>query len=171
DEQPNVMRKLSQVYLNDAGDPIINDDLLTALKAADRLYIVAAGTSYHAGLVGAKLFESLANVPTEVHVSSEFAYNQPLLSAHPFFIFLTQSGETADSREVLLNVNDQHFPSLTITNVPNSTLSREATYTLLLHAGPEIAVASTKAYTAQIALQAILAKALGVAVDQPAATA
>ncbi|POD81550.1 Glutamine--fructose-6-phosphate transaminase (isomerizing) [Lactiplantibacillus plantarum subsp. plantarum] len=170
DEQPNVMRKLSQVYLNDAGDPIINDDLLTALKAADRLYIVAAGTSYHAGLVGAKLFESLANVPTEVHVSSEFAYNQPLLSAHPFFIFLTQSGETADSREVLLNVNDQHFPSLTITNVPNSTLSREATYTLLLHAGPEIAVASTKAYTAQIALQAILAKALGVAVDQPAAT-
>lgn len=121
DEQPNVMRKLSQVYLNDAGDPIINDDLLTALKAADRLYIVAAGTSYHAGLVGAKLFESLANVPTEVHVSSEFAYNQPLLSAHPFFIFLTQSGETADSREVLLNVNDQHFPSLTITNVPNSS--------------------------------------------------
>ncbi|MFC6181067.1 glutamine--fructose-6-phosphate transaminase (isomerizing) [Lactiplantibacillus daowaiensis] len=169
DEQPNVMRKLSQVYLNDAGNPVINTDLLDALKAADRLYIVAAGTSYHAGLVGAKLFESLANVPTEVHVSSEFAYNQPLLSAKPFFIFLTQSGETADSREVLLNVNEQNFPSLTITNVPNSTLSREATYTLLLHAGPEIAVASTKAYTAQIALQAILAKALGQADHQVAA--
>ncbi|CAM3257162.1 glutamine--fructose-6-phosphate transaminase (isomerizing) [Lactiplantibacillus plajomi] len=169
DEQPNVMRKLSQVYLNDNGQPVINQDLLDALKAADRLYIVAAGTSYHAGLVGAKLFESLANVPTEVHVSSEFAYNQPLLSAHPFFIFLTQSGETADSREVLLNVNEQKFPSLTITNVPNSTLSREATYTLLLHAGPEIAVASTKAYTAQIALEAILAKALGEAVGQSAA--
>lgn len=169
DEQPNVMRKLSQVYLNDDGQPIINQDLLDALKAADRLYIVAAGTSYHAGLVGAKLFESLAHVPTEVHVSSEFAYNQPLLSDHPFFIFLTQSGETADSREVLLNVNEQKFPSLTITNVPNSTLSREATYTLLLHAGPEIAVASTKAYTAQIALEAILAKALGVADNQQAA--
>ena len=169
DEQPNVMRKLSQVYLNDAGDAIINADLLDALKAADRLYIVAAGTSYHAGLVGAKLFESLAGVPTEVHVSSEFAYNQPLLSKKPFFIFLTQSGETADSREVLLNVNEQKFPSLTITNVPNSTLSREATYTLLLHAGPEIAVASTKAYTAQIALQAILAKALGVADNKRAA--
>ncbi|ETY75105.1 glutamine--fructose-6-phosphate transaminase (isomerizing) [Lactiplantibacillus fabifermentans] len=169
DEQPNVMRKLSQVYLNDAGDAIINSDLLDALKAADRLYIVAAGTSYHAGLVGAKLFESLAGVPTEVHVSSEFAYNQPLLSEKPFFIFLTQSGETADSREVLLNVNEQKFPSLTITNVPNSTLSREATYTLLLHAGPEIAVASTKAYTAQIALQAILAKALGVADNKRAA--
>ncbi|CAJ1226170.1 glutamine--fructose-6-phosphate transaminase (isomerizing) [Lactiplantibacillus xiangfangensis] len=169
DEQPNVMRKLSQVYLNDDGQPIINQELLDAIKAADRLYIVAAGTSYHAGLVGAKLFESLANVPTEVHVSSEFAYNQPLLSDHPFFIFLTQSGETADSREVLLNVNEQKFPSLTITNVPNSTLSREATYTLLLHAGPEIAVASTKAYTAQIALEAILAKALGDADNQSAA--
>jgi len=169
DEQPNVMRKLSQVYLNDDGTPVINADLLTAIKSADRLYIVAAGTSYHAGLVGAKLFESLAGVPTEVHVSSEFAYNQPLLSKKPFFIFLTQSGETADSREVLLNVNEQKFPSLTITNVPNSTLSREATYTLLLHAGPEIAVASTKAYTAQIALQAILAKALGEADNQTAA--
>ena len=169
DEQPNVMRKLSQVYLNDDGTPVINADLLDAIKSADRLYIVAAGTSYHAGLVGAKLFESLAGVPTEVHVSSEFAYNQPLLSKKPFFIFLTQSGETADSREVLLNVNEQKFPSLTITNVPNSTLSREATYTLLLHAGPEIAVASTKAYTAQIALQAILAKALGEADDQAAA--
>ncbi|BDZ30175.1 glutamine--fructose-6-phosphate transaminase (isomerizing) [Lactiplantibacillus brownii] len=166
DEQPNVMRKLSQVYLNDDGAPVINADLLAAIKEADRLYIVAAGTSYHAGLVGAKLFESLAGVPTEVHVSSEFAYNQPLLSKKPFFIFLTQSGETADSREVLLNVNEQKFPSLTITNVPNSTLSREATYTLLLHAGPEIAVASTKAYTAQIALQAILAKALGEADNQ-----
>jgi len=170
DEQPNVMRKLSQVYLNDAGEPMFNQDLLDALKAADRLYIVAAGTSYHAGLVGAKLFESLAKIPTEVHVSSEFAYNQPLLSDHPFFIFLTQSGETADSREVLLNVNEQHFPSLTITNVPNSTLSREASYTLLLHAGPEIAVASTKAYTAQIALEAILAKALGMVLDQTTAT-
>lgn len=169
DEQPNVMRKLSQVYLNDDGTPVINADLLDAIKSADRLYIVAAGTSYHAGLVGAKLFESLAGVPTEVHVSSEFAYNQPLLSKKPFFIFLTQSGETADSREVLLNVNEQKFPSLTITNVPNSTLSREATYTLLLHAGPEIAVASTKAYTAQIALQAILAKALGEADNQAAA--
>ncbi len=74
---------------------------------------------------------------------------------------MTQSGETADSREVLVHVNEQHWPSLTITNVDKSTLSREATYTMLLDAGPEIAVASTKAYTAQIAVEAILAKALG----------
>ena len=83
------------------------------------------------------------------------------MSKHPFFIFLTQSGETADSRVVLKEVNKRGIPSLTMTNVEGSTLSREATYTMLLGAGPEIAVASTKAYTAQIALQAVLAKALG----------
>ena len=161
DEQPNVMRKLAQTYLSEHGEPQIDDKLIKAMQAADRLYIVGAGTSYHAGLIGKRLFERLAHIPTEVHVSSEFAYEQPMLSDKPFFIFLTQSGETADSREVLVNVNDAGYPSLTITNVQNSTLSREASYTLLLHAGPEIAVASTKAYTAQIALEAILAKALG----------
>ncbi|PWF99463.1 glutamine--fructose-6-phosphate transaminase (isomerizing) [Levilactobacillus bambusae] len=161
DEQPNVMRQLASVYLAENGNPVIDPELLEAMQAADRIYIVGAGTSYHAGLVGARLLENLAHVPTEVHVSSEFAYENPILSDNPFFIFLSQSGETADSREVLVNVNNSGYPSLTITNVQNSTLSREATYTLLLHAGPEIAVASTKAYTAQIALEAILAKALG----------
>ncbi|HBF75832.1 MAG TPA: glutamine--fructose-6-phosphate transaminase (isomerizing) [Lactobacillus sp.] len=166
DEQPNVMRRLAQVYLSETGEPVISDKLLNSMKQADRIYIVGAGTSYHAGLVGKRLFESLTQTPTEVHVSSEFAYEEPILSKKPFFIFLSQSGETADSREVLVNVNAGGYESLTITNVQNSTLSREATYTLLLHAGPEIAVASTKAYTAQIALEAILAKALGEADNQ-----
>lgn len=166
DEQPNVMRKLAQVYLSETGEPVINEELLNSMKQADRIYIVGAGTSYHAGLVGARLFENLTQTPTEVHISSEFAYEQPILSKKPFFIFLSQSGETADSREVLVNVNAANYESLTITNVQNSTLSREATYTLLLHAGPEIAVASTKAYTAQIALEAILAKALGESDNQ-----
>lgn len=166
DEQPNVMRRLAQVYLSETGTPVVNDALLASMKKADRIYIVGAGTSYHAGLVGKRLFENLTQTPTEVHISSEFAYEQPILSEKPFFIFLSQSGETADSREVLVNVNAAGHESLTITNVQNSTLSREATYTMLLHAGPEIAVASTKAYTAQIALQAILAKALGEADKQ-----
>ncbi|KRM67700.1 glutamine--fructose-6-phosphate transaminase (isomerizing) [Apilactobacillus ozensis] len=161
DEQPNVMRKLSAKYLDENGAPLFDKKLLEAMKQADRLYIIGAGTSYHAGLVGKNLFEKLVNVPTEVHVASEFAYNQPIISDNPFFIFLSQSGETADSREVLVNVNQKDFPSLTITNVENSTLSREATFTLLLEAGPEISVASTKAYTAQIAVEAILAKGLG----------
>lgn len=79
------------------------------------------------------------------------------------FVLLSQSGETADSRQVLVKANEMGIPSLTVTNVPGSTLSREATYTMLLHAGPEIAVASTKAYTAQIAALAFLAKAVGEA--------
>ena len=161
DEQPAVMRKLVQKYFGDDGQPQIDEQLLKAMAAADHLYIVGAGTSYHAGLVGARIFERLCGVPTTVHISSEFAYEQPLLSKKPFFIFLSQSGETADSRQVLVNVNENKWPSLTITNVDKSTLSREATFTELLYAGPEIAVASTKAYTAQIAVEAILAKALG----------
>lgn len=161
DEQPAVLRRLVQEYMDENGEPQVDEKLLNAMKQADHLYIVGAGTSYHAGLVGARIFEKLCQIPTSVHISSEFAYEQPILSKKPFFIFLSQSGETADSREVLVNVNKNKWPSLTITNVPKSTLSREATYTLLLHAGPEIAVASTKAYTAQITVEAMLAKAFG----------
>lgn len=161
DEQPAVMRRLLNEYVTADGQIKINADLLTALEAADRLYIVAAGTSYHAGLIGKALFEKLAKKPVEVHVASEFGYHMPLLSAKPFFIFLTQSGETADSRQVLVQTNQMGYPSLTITNSQGSTLSREADHTLLLHAGPEIAVASTKAYTAQIAVELFLAVALG----------
>lgn len=169
DEQPAVMRKLVQEYFGDNDVAQINEEMLKDMANADHLYIVGAGTSYHAGLVGARIFEKLCGIPTSVHISSEFAYEQPLLSEKPFFIFLSQSGETADSREVLVNVNKHNWPSLTITNVDKSTLSREATYTELLYAGPEIAVASTKAYTAQIAVEAILAQALGVYMDKQAA--
>ncbi|NMV49479.1 glutamine--fructose-6-phosphate transaminase (isomerizing) [Lactobacillus reuteri] len=169
DEQPAVMRKLVQEYFGDNDVAQINEEMLKDMANADHLYIVGAGTSYHAGLVGARIFEKLCGIPTFVHISSEFAYEQPLLSKKPFFIFLSQSGETADSREVLVNVNKHNWPSLTITNVDKSTLSREATYTELLYAGPEIAVASTKAYTAQIAVEAILAQALGVYMDKQAA--
>lgn len=169
DEQPAVMRKLVQEYFGDNDVAQINEEMLKDMADADHLYIVGAGTSYHAGLVGARIFEKLCGIPTSVHISSEFAYEQPLLSKKPFFIFLSQSGETADSREVLVNINKHNWPSLTITNVDKSTLSREATYTELLYAGPEIAVASTKAYTAQIAVEAILAQALGVYMDKQAA--
>ncbi|WP_334333422.1 glutamine--fructose-6-phosphate transaminase (isomerizing) [Companilactobacillus sp. HBUAS59544] len=163
DEQPNVMRKISKNYINDDNSLNVEPALLTELQKADRLYIVAAGTSYHAGLVGRNIFENIADIPVDVELGSEFGYHMPKLSKHPFFIFLSQSGETADSRQVLVKVNELNLPSLTMTNVPNSTLSREATFTMELLAGPEIAVASTKAYTAQIAVEAVLAKALGEA--------
>ncbi|MFD1336591.1 glutamine--fructose-6-phosphate transaminase (isomerizing) [Oceanobacillus iheyensis] len=157
DEQPIVMRKIIQEYQDDNGQLKLDQDIRTAMKDADRIYIIAAGTSYHAGLVGKEFIEKLANIPVEVHVASEFSYNMPLLSEKPLFVFISQSGETADSRAVLVKIKELGHPALTLTNVPGSTLSREANYTMHLHAGPEIAVASTKAYTAQIAVLAILA--------------
>ncbi|MED4206846.1 glutamine--fructose-6-phosphate transaminase (isomerizing) [Neobacillus mesonae] len=158
DEQPAVIRKIIQTYQNKQGELTIDGDIIDAVNKADRIYIIAAGTSYHAGLVGKQFIEKMAKVPVEVHISSEFGYNMPLLSENPLFIFISQSGETADSRAVLVQVKEMGYPALTITNVPGSTLSREADFTLLLHAGPEIAVASTKAYTAQIAVLSILAE-------------
>ena len=160
DEQPAVLRRISEYYYSEEDKLALQ--LLDDLQRADRLYIVAAGTSYHAGLVARQLFEELADIPVEVQLASEFGYHIPKLSAHPFFIFLSQSGETADSRQVLDQVRHLNYPTLTITNVINSTLAREAEYSLPLCAGPEIAVASTKAYIAQIAVQAILAQKLGL---------
>lgn len=156
-EQPQVMRKIIKEYQDDNGELKIDKNIVKQLNDADRLYIIAAGTSYHAGLIGKEYFEKWAGVPTEVHVASEFVYNTPLLSERPLFIFISQSGETADSRAVLVDIKNKGYQSLTITNVPGSTLSREADETLILHAGPEIAVASTKAYVAQIAVLAITA--------------
>lgn len=157
-EQPAVMRRIIQEYQDDQGALKIDPEIVKDVKEADRIYIIAAGTSYHAGLVGKEYIEKWAGIPTEVHVSSEFVYNMPLLSENPLFIYISQSGETADSRAVLVETTKLGHKSLTITNVAGSTLSREADHTLLLHAGPEIAVASTKAYTAQIAVLSILSQ-------------
>lgn len=163
DEQPTVMRKLISTYANESGDMNVDSDIIKSVQEADRLYILAAGTSYHAGFAAKTMIEKLTDTPVELGVSSEWGYNMPLLSKKPMFILLSQSGETADSRQVLVKANEMGIPSLTITNVPGSTLSREATYTMLIHAEPEIAVASTKAYTAQVATLAFLAKAVGEA--------
>jgi len=160
DEQPLVMRKIMSNYQNGKNEVEVDYDIIELVKQSDRLYIIACGTSYHAGLVGKQYFENIAGIPTEVHVSSEFVYNMPLLSKNPLFIFISQSGETADSRAALVEIKNRGYKALTITNVPGSTLSREADHTLLLYAGPEIAVASTKAYTAQIAVLLLLASAV-----------
>ena len=161
DEQPTVMRKLISAYTDDKGQVSVDADIVKAVQEADRLYILAAGTSYHAGYASKRMLEELTDTPVELGIASEWGYAMPLLSKKPLFIFISQSGETADSRQVLVKANQMGIPSLTVTNVPGSTLSREANHTMLLHAGPEIAVASTKAYTAQIAALAFLAKAVG----------
>ncbi len=163
DEQPTVMRKLISIYADSDNKMVIDPAIVKSVQEADRIYILAAGTSYNAGFASKSMIEQLTDTPVELGVASEWGYNMPLLSKKPMFILLSQSGETADSRQVLVKANAMGIPSLTVTNVPGSTLSREATYTMLLHAGPEIAVASTKAYTAQVAALAFLSKAVGEA--------
>ena len=163
DEQPTVMRKLIGTYSDGDQNMLVDPEIVRTVQEADRIYIIAAGTSYNAGFASKNMLEELTDTPVELGIASEWGYAMPLLSKKPMFILLSQSGETADSRQVLVKANAMGIPSLTVTNVPGSTLSREATYTMLLHAGPEIAVASTKAYTGQVATLAFLAKAVGEA--------
>ncbi|WP_312811594.1 glutamine--fructose-6-phosphate transaminase (isomerizing) [Sedimentibacter sp.] len=157
EEQPFVVRKIMSEYSDEDGNMFIEPEIVQEVRDCDKLYIIACGTSYHAGLIGKQFFEKISGKPTEVIIASEFIYNMPLLTKKPLFMFISQSGETADCRAVLVKVKEMGHRTLTLTNVKGSTLSREADNTLLLHAGPEIAVASTKAYTAQITVLSILA--------------
>lgn len=159
EEQPSVIRQIIQTYEVN-GNIQVDDVIVSDMKNSDRLYIIAAGTSMHAGMLGKRYLEKLAGIPTEVHIASEFAYHLPLLSSKPYFILITQSGETADLRASLKAIESLKRPVLTITNVKTSTLAREATYFLDVKAGPEIAVASTKAYVAQASVLLILSYAL-----------
>ncbi len=152
EEQSNVIRRILKKYQENNFDP----DMINSINECDRIYILACGTSYHAGLLGKYFFEHISNKPSEVLIASEFLYNPPLLSEKPMFIFISQSGETADCKNALTKIKEWGHKTLTITNTQNSALSRESDYTLLLWAGQEIAVASTKAYIAQITLLAIL---------------
>lgn len=154
DEQPSVIRNIISKYQDGDGKLNIGREL-EGLNVPGRIFIVACGTSYHAGLIGKQLLENIAQIPTEVHISSELLYADPLIEENSLFIFISQSGETADSRGVLDQIKRRGYRTLTVTNVQGSTLYREADYKLLTHAGPEIAVASTKAYTAQIAVLAL----------------
>lgn len=157
DDQPVVLRTLMNQYFDFDGNTVIDQTVIDLLNDSDRIYIIASGTSYNAGLIGQTFFRRFANKPCETYIGSEFGYELPCLSTNPIFLFISQSGETADSRVSLQKVKELGYKSITITNVLSSTLSRESDATVLLHAGPELAVASTKAYTAQCALLAIIA--------------
>ena len=133
-EQPQIIRDIIDKYFEN-GKIKIDDEILDAVKQADRIYIIGSGTSMHAGFIGKQLFESLAKIPAEVHISAEFVYNTPVITKNPIFVFISQSGETADSRAALVKIKSLGYKSLTLTNVAGSTLSRESDYTLLLHAG------------------------------------
>lgn len=127
------------------------------LESINKIFIVACGTAMHAGLSGKTLLETLCEIPVEVEAASEFRYRNPIINEKTLCIFVTQSGETADTIAALKLASSKGAKTLAISNVIGSSITREADYTIYTHAGPEIAVASTKAYTAQITLLAILA--------------
>ena len=126
------------------------------LESLNRIYIIACGTAMHAGMTAKKLIEDFCKIQTEVDAASEFRYRNPLIDEKTLCIFISQSGETADTIAALKLAKENGAKTLAISNVIGSSIVRVADYSLYTHAGPEIAVASTKAYTAQIILLAIL---------------
>ncbi len=134
---------------------------LAELRAVNRIVITACGTSWHAGLVGEHLFEELAHIPTEVEYASEFRYRNPPVDPHTLILAITQSGETADTLASLRETRRRGHKVLAICNVVGSTIAREADGGIYLHAGPEIGVASTKAFTSQVTVLALLALLMG----------
>src|SRR6202035_311441 len=131
------------------------------LRRADRLILTACGTSYHAALVGEYLFEEFARIPVEVEYASEFRYRNPPVDRNTIVLAITQSGETADTLAALRESKRKGHPTLAICNVVGSTIAREADGGVYLHAGPEIGVASTKAFSSQVMVLAMLALYIG----------
>src|SRR5579863_2449908 len=131
------------------------------LCSVERINIVASGTSRHAGMAGQFMIQDLANVPVEVDYASEFEYRNPLICRNELTIVITQSGETADTSAAQREAKAKGSRTIAISNVMDSTIAREADGVLYTHAGPEISIASTKAFTAQMAVLYIFAVYLG----------
>jgi len=134
-------------------------------KSTKHIQIIACGTSYNAGLVAKYWLEDIAKIPTHIEVASEYRYRNPIILDNTLFVTISQSGETADTLEALKSVKklakDKNIHTLTICNSAESSLTRESELTFLTHAGPEIGVASTKAFTTQLVSLALLAVAVG----------
>ncbi|MBR3250038.1 MAG: glutamine--fructose-6-phosphate transaminase (isomerizing) [Clostridia bacterium] len=158
-EQPNAVRETIGSRLPEEGVCIFDDLKFTKeyLSSINKIYIVACGTAMHAGLVGKNIFEKLCRINTEVDVASEFRYRDPIIDDKTLCIYISQSGETADTIAALKLAKSKGAKTLAISNVIGSSITREADYSIYTHAGPEIAVASTKAYTSQVVLMAVLA--------------
>ncbi len=157
-EQPKSIRETigSRIKLN---SPCCFDDLdftKEYLSSLNKICIVACGTAMHAGLATKTLIEHLCNIPVEVEIASEFRYRNPIINEKTLAIYISQSGETADTIAALKLAKSKGCKTLAVSNVIGSSITREADYTIYTHAGPEIAVASTKAYTSQVVLLAIL---------------
>jgi len=158
EESPTVVRHLLDNYTQ-GSEFLFDPELLKHIQDSDQIIFLACGTSYHAALIGRRYFESIGKT-SRVYIASEFAYYPEIKGNNPIFIIISQSGETADLIRCMKVIKNEGHPILTITNTKGSSLSRASDYTLLLYAGMEIAVASTKAYIAQVTLLALLKAAL-----------
>ncbi len=157
-EQPTAVRETIGTLLNE--DKVCFPDLNLSkdyINSLNHIYIVACGTAMHAGLGSKPLMEHILNIPVTVDIASEFRYNSPIISPNTLCVFVSQSGETADTIAALKLAKAKGAKTIAITNVIGSSITREADFSLYTHAGPEIAVASTKAYTSQLTLLSILA--------------
>jgi glucosamine--fructose-6-phosphate aminotransferase (isomerizing) len=165
-EQPRAVRDTLLGRVSLESSQIIMDEMVLGdadLQAVDRMAIIACGTSWHAGLVGKFLIERLAGVPVEVDYASEFRYRHALVDERTLPVYISQSGETADTLAALREAKAKGAKPLGICNVQGSMLTREAVGTIYTHAGPEIGVASTKAFTAQLTALVLLALRIGQA--------
>jgi len=162
-EQPSVLAEVMQgrIYDGKVMDTAFGADAAAIFDQVKRVQIIACGTSYHAGMVARYWMESLAGIPCNVEVASEFRYRHPVVSDDTLVVTISQSGETADTLAALRNLQAHTEHSLSICNVPESSLVRESKLVLMTRAGPEIGVASTKAFTTQLVGLMLLTLALG----------
>jgi len=167
-EQPKALKTLvdARLFLPASGLPVITspegDITDEALDKVERIVLLAHGTAFHAAMVGRLLIERVARIPCYPEYASDFRYRNPIMEPGTLYLVLTQSGETIDTLSALRLVKESGHPTLAIVNVPSSTIAREATYVSPLMAGPEIGVASTKAFTSMVASLYILALRLGI---------
>ena len=158
-EQPTAIRETIGAKLGEGSKCEFDELKFTKeyLKSLNKIYLVACGTAMHAGLAAKNMLERICKIPREVDIASEFRYRDPIVDEKTLCIFISQSGETADTIAALKLSKEKGAKTLAISNVIGSSITREADYSIYTHAGPEIAVASTKAYTSQVVLLAILA--------------
>ena len=159
-EQPAVVKETMRQRIDSTGGKVKLDEIslkVEEIQSLENIYIIACGTAYHAGLLGKTVLEDLADIPVEVDVASEFRYRNPIFKENQLVIVISQSGETADTLAALRMARQKGVKVLAITNVVGSSVSREADEVLYTWAGPEIAVASTKAYLTQLIALYLLA--------------
>lgn len=162
-EQPDAIRNTIAPRINQELPDFTEDGIDDAIfKDCKRISIVACGTAMHAGMVGKHLIEKKLRIPVHVDCASEFRYKDPIIDEETLTIVLSQSGETIDTLEALKLAKNRGSKVLSIVNVKGSTIARESDYVLYTHAGPEIAVASTKAYTVQVAVMYLIACRIGL---------